>query len=187
MRMPITDVEKQRKMLDNETNDEILIRPSQFCDIDAMLVLSKSKRLTYEGAQPQFWRYAGESGDHAQKQWFTELLETQDYLMLTARRQTQGILGFVIGKIIPAPEVYNPGGLTLMIDDFCVQSENLWISVGVKLMEAIKVAAKAKGALQILVVCGAHDSPKRKFLVKENLSIASEWFVGGIGDARTFA
>lgn len=29
-----------------------------------------------------------------------------------------------------APEVYDPGGLTLMIDDFCMQSENLWESVG---------------------------------------------------------
>jgi hypothetical protein len=81
---------------------------------------------------------------------------------------------------MPAPEVYNPGGLTLIIDDFCVQSENLWQSVGHALIEETKAAAKAKGAKQILVVCGAHDHPKRKFLGEQNLSIASEWFVGGI-------
>ena len=81
---------------------------------------------------------------------------------------------------MPAPEVYNPGGLTLMIDDFCVQSENLWQSVGTRLIAIVKAAAKAKGATQILVVCGAHDYPKRKFLSEQNLSIASEWFVGGI-------
>ena len=81
---------------------------------------------------------------------------------------------------MPAPEVYNPGGLTLMIDDFCVQSENLWQSVGAGLIEETKDAAKAKGAKQILVVCGAHDNPKRKFLREQNLQVASEWFVGGI-------
>jgi hypothetical protein len=68
----------------------------------------------------------------------------------------------------------------LMIDDFCVKSENLWQSVGAGLIEAIKIPSKAKGAMQILVVCGAHDHPKRKFLREQNLSIASEWFVGGV-------
>ncbi len=81
---------------------------------------------------------------------------------------------------MPAPEVYNPGGLTLMIDDFCVKSENLWQSAGTRLIEAIKFPSKAKGAMQILVVCGVHDHPKRKFLSEQNLSIASEWFVGGV-------
>jgi len=90
------------------------------------------------------------------------------------------ILGFIIGKLIPAPEVYNPGGLTLMIDDFCVRSENLWQSVGHRLIEETKAAAKSRGATQILVVCGAHDLPKRKFLSEQNLQVASEWFVGGI-------
>ncbi|KJV55566.1 acetyltransferase family protein [Orientia chuto str. Dubai] len=100
--------------------------------------------------------------------------------MFTAESDNQEILGFVIGKLMPALEVYNPGGLTLMIDDFCVQSENLWQSVGAKLIEETKAAAKARGATQILIVCGAHDHPKRKFLSEQNLQVASEWFVGGI-------
>lgn len=81
-----------------------------------------------------------------------------------------------------APEVYDPGGLTLMIDDFCMKSENLWESVGNKLVEVIKFEAKSRGASQILVVCGAHDYTKRQFLKEQNLSIASEWFVGNIND-----
>lgn len=156
------------------------IRRSGLSDIEAMVSLSKAKRLAYEKAQPQFWRYAGESGDHAQGTWLKELLRTENYLMFTAESNTQEILGFIIGKLMPAPEVYNPGGLTLMIDDFCMKSENLWQSVGAVLIEAIKGPAKAKGALQILVVCGAHDYLKRRFLVEQNLSISSEWFVGGI-------
>lgn len=155
-----------------------------------MVLLSKAKRKLYEKAQPQFWRYAGDKGDHAQRQWFKELLEDKSYVMFTAlsfsknsdnkKRDSSQILGFIIGRLMPAPEVYSPGGLTLMIDDFCVQSENLWQSVGASLIEAVKTETKSKGATQILVVCGAHDHPKLKFLRKQNLSIASQWFVGGI-------
>ncbi len=156
------------------------IRSSQPSDTSAMVSLSKAKRLSYEKAQPQFWRYAGEEGDNAQGEWFKELLEDTNHVMFTAESGTQEILGFIIGKLMPAPEVYNPGGLTVMIDDFCVQSENLWQSVEARLIEETKAAAKSRGATQILVVCGAHDLPKRKFLKDQNLSIASEWFVGGI-------
>lgn len=92
----------------------------------------------------------------------------------------QEILGFIIGRIMPAPEVYNLGGLTLMIDDFCVTSENLWHSVGAELIENIKDVAFRRDAVQIVVVCGSVDLPKRKFLMDQNLSVASEWFVGGI-------
>ncbi len=100
--------------------------------------------------------------------------------MLTAEDEHQQILGFIIGRLLPAPEVYNPGGFTLMIDDFCVQSEKLWEVIGAQLIAAIKVKATVKGAAQLLVVCGKHDHVKRKFLMDQNLTIASEWFVGSI-------
>jgi predicted acetyltransferase/RimJ/RimL family protein N-acetyltransferase len=169
-----------QNIINQNTVTQFVVRTSQLSDIDAMVLLSKAKRLAYEKSQPQFWRYAGEEGDKAQEKWFKELLADKNYLMFTAESDAKEILGFVIGKLMPAPEVYNPGGLTLMIDDFCVQSENLWQSVGHELIEKIKAMAKTKGATQILVVCGAHDHPKRKFLSEQNLQVASEWFVGGI-------
>ncbi|MEY3197404.1 MAG: hypothetical protein RLZZ59_775, partial [Pseudomonadota bacterium] len=58
--------------------DGTVIRTSQLSDISAMVSLSKAKRLAYEKAQPQFWRYAGEEGDKVQRQWFTELLEDKN-------------------------------------------------------------------------------------------------------------
>jgi GNAT superfamily N-acetyltransferase len=158
----------------------INIRTSLLSDTLAMVALSKAKRLAYEKDQPHFWRYAGAEGDNKQRQWFTELLEDKNYVMFIAESSAKEILGFIIGKLMPAPEVYNPGGLTLMIDDFCVQSENLWQSVGTRLIATVKAAAKDKGATQTLVVCGAADLPKRKFLSEQNLQVASEWFVGGI-------
>lgn len=168
------------KNAQQDTIPKFAVRTSQLSDIDAMVSLSKAKRMLYEKAQPQFWRYAGEEGDKAQGEWFKELLEDTNHVMFTAESETQEILGFIIGKLMPASEVYNPGGLTLMIDDFCIKSEKLWQSVGHRLIEETKAAAKGRGATQIVVACGAHDHPKRKFLKDQTLSIASEWFVGGI-------
>lgn len=36
-------------------------------------------------------------------------------MIFTSENNNKEILGFMIGKLIPAPEVYNPSGLTLMI------------------------------------------------------------------------
>lgn len=163
-----------------DTMPQFVVRASALSDVSAMVSLSKAKRILYEKAQPQFWRHAGEEGDKAQSEWFAELLEDKNHVMFTAESDAKEILGFIIGKLMPAPEVYNPGGLTLMIDDFCVKSENLWQSIGHQLIVEIKAAAKARGVTQILVVCGSHDNPKRKFLSEQNLQVASEWFVGGI-------
>jgi len=93
--------------------------------------------------------------------------------------KAKSIKGFVIGRLIKAPEVYDPGGLTLMIDDFCV-TDNKWDEIASGLIAEIKILAKEKGASQILVVSGAWDITKKDFLTKIGLSVASEWFVGGI-------
>jgi len=161
------------------SGSEILIRPSLISDIETLVSLSKHKRLNYEKEQPQFWKYTGVHAEQTQTKWFEELLTLNDHIMLTAK-QDDKIVGFIIGKLVAAPEVYNPGGLTLMIDDFCVTDESDWPTIGVKLINEIKLIAKAKGAAQIIVVSGAHDEPKRNFLKSCKLSIASEWYVGGI-------
>ena len=88
--------------------------------------------------------------------------------------------GFLIGRIMKAPEAYDPGGLTLMIDDFCVKAPELWNTVGKSLINKIKIIVKAKGAEQILIVAGAHDQAKVQFLRSIVLSIASEWYIGSI-------
>ena len=64
--------------------------------------------------------------------------------------------GFIIGNIILSPEVYS-AGLTLVIDDFCVKSDNLWLTTGKELLEKCQKKAKSMGVKQILVVCGNHD------------------------------
>ncbi|NDB86088.1 MAG: GNAT family N-acetyltransferase, partial [Alphaproteobacteria bacterium] len=64
-----------QSIINQNTVPQFVVRTSQLSDIDAMVLLSKAKRLAYEKAQPHFWRYAGEEGDNTQRQWFKELLE----------------------------------------------------------------------------------------------------------------
>ncbi len=44
--------------------------------------------------QPVFWKYAGSAGNKVQKQWFEELMQKNDYIL---------ILGFITGGIMKAP------------------------------------------------------------------------------------
>ena len=148
-------------------------------DISAIVNLSHQKRLDYEKAQPQFWKYAGPAAEELQSKWFNALLSHKDYIILTASAEDK-IIGFFIGRLITTPEVYDPGGLTLIIDDFCVETEDLWDSVGAKLIEEIKLLTKKKGAAQILVVTGDHDGAKYSFLKNIGLTVASRWYVGGV-------
>lgn len=143
-----------------------------------MVFLSHQKRCDYEKAQPQFWKHA-DGAKEAQAKWFEELLLQDHSILLIAQSQNK-LQGFIIGRIISAPEVYNPGGLTLMIDDFCVAYPSEWQVIGGKLLAELNQLSQKRGAVQVVVVCGAHDEFKRDFLKKSGLNIASEWYVGRI-------
>lgn len=158
--------------------NEIYVKRASESDIPAMVLLSYEKRRNYEQAQPQFWKYA-EKAEEIQTEWFMELMKKDDYILLVAHMNND-MYGFIIGRIMPAPEVYDPGGLTLMIDDFCVKDPALWQDVGTLLIDEIKALTKPKRAAQILVVCGVHDKPKGEFLKELGLNVASEWYVSSI-------
>ncbi len=143
-----------------------------------MVHLSYQKRRDYEKAHPQFWKHAIGAED-IQSKWFAELLDRNDHIILVAKSNIE-IIGFIIGNLVKAPEVYAPGGLTIMIDDFCVKSEEDWQVVGSELMNAIKNIAKEKNASQFLVVSGAHDKSKCDFLENFGLNNTSKWYVGNI-------
>lgn len=157
-------------------SSQMQIKMANKKDIAAMIKLSYQKRKSYEKAQSQFWKYA-EGAEGIQNKWFEELLEHRDYILLTAKENSR-ILGFIIGRLIKAPEVYNPGGLTLLIDDFCCED---WLNIGEPLMNKIAKIAKDKGAVQFCVVAGNHDLEKCEFLEEFGLACASKWYVGNIG------
>lgn len=162
----------------NNSTVSTTTRKANSYDISAIVALSDQKRRAYEMAQPKFWRRATDANNQ-QSSWFTSLLNREDFIVLVAENN-QKVVGFGVGQLLCAPEVYNPGGLTLQIDDFCIEKTESWERTGKELVEALKAHAKTKGAVQSLIVCGHHDNPKRSFLKSQNLEIASEWYVGGI-------
>ncbi len=149
----------------------LTIRQCTNADIPWMVALSHNKRANYEKHQKQFWKMSKNS-DEIQAKWFAELLKNEEVIALASADKKS----FLIGKIITPPEVYD-AGLTLIIDDFCIKEESEWETIGRALVIEAKKQAKEKRAAQILIVCGAPDDPKKTFLKKLGLTIASEWYV----------
>lgn len=148
-----------------------------------MVGLSEQKRTEYAAYQPVFWRKAANS-EEAQTPFFRRLLAQENILALVALDGAT-VVGFVIAAIVPAPPVYDPGGLTCLIDDFCVAQPEQWPALGRALLAAVTGEAAARGAAQAVVVCGHLDEPKRALLRDTGLSIASEWYVSSISTLLT--
>ena len=154
------------------------IRNAGSADVPRMVELSEKKRTEYEQQQPIFWRKARDSAS-AQKPYFEHLLTLDSTIVLVYECEGT-IQGFVIASLHTAPPVYDPGGLTCNIDDFVVGHSDLWSSVGRALLDRATIEARARKAVQVVVVTGGHDRQKREMLSTMGLSLASEWWVSGI-------
>lgn len=150
------------------------IRVAEEQDLDAILELSEVRRREYSTYQPVFWRPAPNALAH-QRPYLTGLLRDQDVLAMVAVVRTV-VIGFVIGRLAPAPPVYDPGGPTCLIDDFTVADSGSWLTIGLQLLQAVSNAARERGAVQIVVVTPFQDPAKRAALKAAGLDIASEWW-----------
>jgi len=91
--------------------------------------------------------------------------------------ESDGLIeGFILGSLIPAPPVYDPGGPTCLVDDFVVASPKDWGTTGRLLLTDLCKQAAQLGAAQVVVVCGPLDETKRRLLLEQDLTVASEWF-----------
>ncbi len=147
-----------------------MIRKANKTDIDWMVEMSYQKRLNYSKKQKIFWKIS-ENSDEIQKKYFEKELKNKNVIALIYQEKQ----GFVMGKLISPPEVYD-AGLTLMIDDFCVKSDDLWLTIGKELLNECQREAKIMNAEQILVVCGDHDRQKFLLLETMNMRVASRWY-----------
>lgn len=143
-----------------------------------MVALSAAKRADCARAIPLFWRPAADA-DAKQGAWFVHLL-TRDTTIALVHDGATGIDGFLIGLVGAAPPVYDPGGSTLTIDDFCVREPGLWATVGRSLLGRARLEGRARGGVQVVVVCGAHDAHKLAILDDGALRVASHWITGPI-------
>ena len=152
------------------------VRTAGAADAVGMVALSAAKRRAYARVHPLFWAPA-DGADERQRQWFLLLMASGEAIALVVDGSA-GLEGFLIARPTPVAPVYDPGGGTWTVDDFCVATEGLWELVGAALVEEVRRRVHAYGANQLVVVCGSHDGPKREVLRHLGLAPASEWWVG---------
>jgi GNAT superfamily N-acetyltransferase len=154
------------------------VRAAGIEDLDGILTLAEATRRLHATYEPVFWRAAHDARAR-QAQYLAGLLQAPDAVARVGL--TDGVLaGFAIGRLVPAPPVYEPGGPTCLIDDFAVADPALWASVGVGLLHAVRVAAREMGAVQLVVVTAARDTAKRALLDSAGLARTSEWWTGPV-------
>jgi len=158
-----------------------VIRDATLEDADAIAALAHARRLDYESAQPRFWRQAADAVEK-HTHFVSTLIQDDRVVSLVATDDDERLVGYVFASLVPAPPVYDPGGLTGYIDDFAVMRPALWSTTGSALLIEAKSKVLARGAAQIVVVTGQHDGPKREALLNAGMTVASEWLVQSLRD-----
>ena len=143
-------------------------------DVDAITEMASARRAKYAEYQPVFWRPAADA-EQVHRPYLAQLVE--DHGVITLVSEESGLMtGFLIATLGNAPYIYDPGGLTCMIDDFVVPPDR-WATTGPLLLRSAIDQAAQRGAVQAVVVTGHLDQPKREALRSCGLSMASEWWV----------
>lgn len=157
-----------------------MLRTERACqaDLEQLLEIAAARRQEYAQYQPQFWRPAPDAVAR-QRDFFTSLIDQDDTLVVVAR-DNSGVRGFAIARTADAPPVYDPGGVTCVVDDFAVADPTDWPTVGPLLLDAVRAWACDHGATQMIVVVAHLDQAKRAVLSTAQLNIASEWWVAPI-------
>ena len=154
-----------------------IVRPARIRDVGAMTRLIEQRREQYERVQPVFWKRA--AGSAATTRWFyTSLLLLARHKLALVADNEGALLGFLIARRVRTPPVYDPGGPTAVIDDFCVGRPEDWIVVGGELLAHARTFGRKAGWSQIVVVCGAQDEPKSEFLRSTDLALVTNWWRG---------
>jgi hypothetical protein len=149
------------------------IRQATKADVPAILDLAEAKREEYQRYQRTFWRRAGDSPEKHRA--FLETLVEDDAVLFRVHEAGGVVDGFIVGTLLPAPPVYDPGGPVCLIDDFATRYPGDWAAFGAALLADVTAEAKRRGAVLAAVICGHLDQPKRAMLASAGYGVASEW------------
>lgn len=150
------------------------VRKARASDIEAAITLAERSRRQYQKYQPTFWHKAEKSAAATQT-FFVKLLAEHDSFFLVAIEADQ-LLGFLIARKFPAPPVFEPGGDTYLIDDFCVLEPHHWLTIGEALLSHVSTLIHEHGGVQIVVTSADRDLAKTEMLRRSDLTIASNWW-----------
>lgn len=152
------------------------VRPGRKDDAPRMAELAELKREQYKIHAPVFHRPKPGARDMHAAFLASQIENAERQVALVHEADDGHIDGFLIAALVRAPPVYDPGGLTCLVDDFMVDAPDLWPSVGRELLDEATRLSAPKGAVQTVVVCGPQDDPKRSMLLDSGHNVASEWF-----------
>jgi len=172
---------------DAEVDDvQVPIRAAITDGLDAVLDLAAAARAGYAVHQPVFWRPTPDARG-AHRSYLAGQIVDARVISLVATEANAGrghgrgvVVGFAVGVLHPAPPVYDPGGPTCTVDDFTVDDPARWAATGSELLRELRSRAAALGAVQVVVVVGAHDHPKQAALAAAGLTPASQWWTASI-------
>jgi GNAT superfamily N-acetyltransferase len=150
------------------------VRRARASDIEAAVQLAERSRRQYQKFQPTLWHKAEKSAAVTQA-FFTKLLAEPDSFFLVAVEAGQ-LLGFLIARKFPAAPVFEPGGDTYLIDDFCVLEPHHWLTIGEALLSHASTLIHEHGGVQIVVTSADRDLAKTEMLRRSDLTIASNWW-----------
>lgn len=152
------------------------VRIGRADDAPRMAELAESKREQYKTHAPVFHRPKPNVREMHAAFLASQVENTENHVALVHEAHDGYIDGFLIATMVPAPPVYDPGGLTCLVDDFTVDTPDLWASVGRELLDEAIRLSEPRGAVQTVVVCGPKDNRKRAMLLDSGHIVASEWF-----------
>ena len=133
----------------------------------------QSARREFGKFEPEFFRKAKNST--AAQTAYSEWQLRQSNVIAFVHQDGSAINCFAIASLIAAPPVYEPGGLTALIDDFAVAGPELWGSVSEALFRSITDEARRRGAVQAVAICAHQDQARRESITR--------WFARGVGMA----
>lgn len=150
------------------------VRKAETSDIKAAVELAEKSRRQLQKFQPTFWRKAAKSAATTET-FFTTLQGEPDTLFLVAVEGSR-LEGFLVARKVANPPVFDPGGDSWLIDDFCVAEPHLWLGVGEALLSHATTLIHEHGGVQIVVVSADRDLAKTEMLRRSDLTIASNWW-----------
>lgn len=152
---------------------EQMLRPATLPDVERMIHLAEQEFHRMESHRDPFYA----TGPNLAEEFRTELkreIESAQPIAFVMEEAGQ-IKGFVVGQVVSAPPVYNPGGKVCLVDFLCVAKPQDWSSVGRLLAQAAEIHTSLLGGILVRVECRRTDDLKRKALLKLGYSVASDW------------
>lgn len=152
----------------------VTVRMASAGDVQAMTALLAAKRQMLENFEPVMWR-PSDIAAQITPQFFTHQV-AQPQVIARVAEDGGRFLGFVMGVLQDPPPVYAPGGKTALIDDFAVVEGAEGDAAASALLDAVISEARARGAVQMIVVAAARDARATRWLEEKKLRVASQWW-----------